>query len=117
MTPFLADENFPHPSFVLLKKNAIDVIHVGLESPTIDDKAVLQLAIERSRILLTLDTDHGELIYRHRVASPPGIVLFRIPRYRTEDLGHELLRLIALNFNFEGLFTVVGQDTVRQRPL
>lgn len=117
MTRFIADENFPHPSFRLLKQNGIDVIHVGIESPTIGDKEVLRLAIERSRILLTLDSDHGDLVYRDHVAAPPGIVLFRLFHYRPDQLGHELLRLIGLDFRFEGLFTVVGQNIIRQRPL
>ncbi len=117
MSGFIADENFPHPSFRFLTQNDIDVIHVGLESPSIDDREVLRLAIESRRVLLTLDSDHGELIYRDRVATPPGIILFRLLQYRPDQLGRELLRMIDLNFNFEGLFTVVGQNSVRQRPL
>lgn len=97
--------------------NEIDVTHIGLESPTIGDREVLRMAIEQSRILLTLDSDHGELVYKDRVAAPPGIVLFRLHQYRPDQLGRELLRLIELNFKFEGLFSVVGQNTVRQRPL
>ncbi len=115
MSSFIADENFPHPSFRLLAVNGIDVIHVGLESLTINDREVLRMAIERGRILLTLDNDYGELVYRDRVATPPGIVLFRLHRYRPDQLGRELFRLLELNFKFEGLFTVVGQNTVRQR--
>lgn len=115
MTRFIADENIPHPSFRFLVTNGIDVIHVGLESPTIDDREVLRMAIEQNRILLTLDNDHGELLYKDRVATPPGIVLFRLHQYRPDQLGRELFRLLELNFKFEGLFTVVGQNTVRQR--
>ena len=117
MSSFIADENFPHPSFRLLTRHRIDVIHVGLESPTIDDRKVLRLAIEKGRILLTLDSDHGDLVFRDRIASPPGIVLFRMVRYRPDQLGRELLLLIELGFGFEGLFTVVGQSIIRQRPL
>lgn len=117
MSRFIADENFPHPSFQFLVMNEIDVIHIGLESPTIVDREVLRMSIERSRILLTLDSDHGELVYKDRVAAPSGIVLFRMPQYRPDQLGRELLRLIELDFKFDGLFSVVGQNTVRQRPL
>ena len=78
MSGFIADENFPHPSFRFLTQNDIDVIHVGLESPSIDDREVLRLAIESRRVLLTLDSDHGELIYRDRVATPAGYNSFSL---------------------------------------
>lgn len=117
MNRFIADENFPHPSFRLLTGNGVDVVHVGIDSPTIDDPSVLRLAVEQSRILLTLDRDHGELVFRHLVAPPPGVVYFRLIKFRPDELGSELLRLIRLDFKFEGFFTVVGRKIVRQRTL
>jgi hypothetical protein len=39
MNRFIADENFPVPSYRVLLQHDIDVVHVGLEEPSIDDKA------------------------------------------------------------------------------
>jgi len=43
MNRFLADENFPFPSFRLLVDKGIDVIHVGIDAPSIDDVSVCRL--------------------------------------------------------------------------
>jgi hypothetical protein len=53
MNKFLADENFPFPSFRLILENGIDIVHVGIEFPSISDKAVIEKASKESRVLIT----------------------------------------------------------------
>ena len=55
-----------------------DVIHVGdvgLQSAT--DEQVMSLALERSRIVVSADTDFGELLARDRLGLPSVILLRR----------------------------------------
>lgn len=117
MSKFLADENFPHPSFRLLVAEGVNVLHVGIDFPSISDNSVIKIASDEQRILLTLDSDHGELIFGRGIEPPPGVIYFRIPRYRPAFLGEMLLDLISKNTRFEGLFTVVMLTSIRQRPL
>lgn len=41
-----------------------DVLAVAEEMPEADDRDILQQAADRERILITNDTDFGELVYR-----------------------------------------------------
>jgi predicted nuclease of predicted toxin-antitoxin system len=61
---FLADENFPVPSVTLLRSNGHDVASIREDSRGASDEAVLRRAVIERRILLTLDRDYGELIFR-----------------------------------------------------
>lgn len=118
MTSFLADENFPHPSYRVLLAAGVDIIHTSFEAPSIDDVSVIQLARSESRVLLTLDRDHGELIYRKQIPAPPGLIYFRLRDYRPDDLGTIVLELLSKGVEFETYFTVVyGADGFRQRPI
>lgn len=117
MSSFIADENFPFPSFRLLVSNGIDVIHVGTDYPSISDINVLQIAKEQNRILLTFDKDHGELIFTGKVSPPHGVVYFRLERYSPDKPGRMLLDLIVSGTEFDGFFTVVKLSGAKKRAL
>src|SRR5688500_15926428 len=117
MTRYIADENFPYPSFEVLVSNGIDIIHVGTHFPSIADHKVIEIAGQENRLLVTLDRDHGELIFTARAAPPPGVIYFRIPQYRPEYLGEVLLGLIHEGIEFNGFFTVVTRYGTRRRAL
>lgn len=114
---WLADENFPYPSFHLLLQHGLDVIHVGTDFPSITDARVLEICREESRILLTFDRDYGDLIFRQKMVPPPGVVYFRIREYTPKTVGIELIDLIAHGLKAEGQFTVVKETGIKQRPL
>lgn len=117
MTRYIADENFPYPSFEFLVSNDVDIIHVGTEFPSIADYEVIRIAGTASRVLITLDRDHGELIFTGTTAPPPGVIYFRIPQYRPTYLGEVLLEMIADGMEFEGFFTVVSPRGTRRRTI
>lgn len=117
MTAYLADENFPHPSYHVLVAAGLDIRHVSFESPSISDVSVIRLARLDNRVLLTLDRDHGKLIFRSQVPAPAGVVYFRIVDYRPSDLGPVLLDLLSKGVELDGYFTVVDSGGFRQRPL
>lgn len=52
---FLADENFPVPSYLYLLENGYDIKHIGIINASISDEEVIILAIQEERILLTFD--------------------------------------------------------------
>ena len=117
MNRFIADENFPIPSYRILLQHDIDVVHVGLEEPSIDDKSVLKLAVTQDRILLTFDRDHGKIIFTGDTPIPRGIVYFRLRHYLSDEPGKILLKLIHSDETFDGFLTVVTLSGSRKRAL
>ena len=117
MNRFLADENFPLPSFRVLLHHGVDVIHVGLEYPSIDDESVLELAVKHDRILLTFDRDHGRLVFAGDSALPRGIVYFRLRRYLPDEPGKILVNIIESGENFDGFLTLISLSGSRKRAL
>ena len=84
---------------------------------SVDDETVLNVAKHEDRILLTLDRDHGELIFTRRIQAPRGVVYFRMQDYRPTELGESLMAMIIDGFIFDGYFTVITSKGLRQRRL
>ena len=115
---FLANENFPLPSVRLLREASYDLASVTEDSPGIEDSQVLTRAADEQRVILTFDRDYGELIYRLRLPSPTGVIYLRFRPHTPEEPAVLLLNLFQTEgLEFEGLFTVVDRDQIRQRPL
>lgn len=73
----LADENIAAPLVQALRQAGHDVTYVAELAPGIADEAVLSLARQQGRLLLTEDKDFGELVFRLK-RHPPGIILLRL---------------------------------------
>ena len=52
---FLANENFPLDSTLYLKSIGLDIRAVGVDSPGISDKEIIDLAEREGRTILTFD--------------------------------------------------------------
>ncbi len=114
----LADENVPHASVLILREAGHDIKAVTDAKPGASDREVLDLAVAEGRILLTFDRDFGALIYRAAVAAPVGVVLFRFVPATPEEPAQVLLELVNRpELEFEGKFTVIDRERVRQRPM
>lgn len=115
---FLTNENFPLPSVRLLREAGYELASVTENSPGIEDSQVLTRATDEKLIILTFDRDYGELIYRLRLPSPTGIIYLRFRPHTPEEPAVLLLNLLQTGgLRFEGQFTVVDRDRIRQRPL
>jgi predicted nuclease of predicted toxin-antitoxin system len=64
MPAFLADECFSGLILRALQAAGFDVVRSIDIMPGADDRAVLELAVREGRVLLTEDTDFGELTMR-----------------------------------------------------
>jgi predicted nuclease of predicted toxin-antitoxin system len=114
----LANENFPLLSVKLIRQAGDDIASITEDSPGIEDIEVLTRAVNEQRIILTLDRNYGELIYRLRKPSPRGVIYFRFrPRSPEEPAAIWLNLSQTEGLKFEGRFTVVERDQIRQRPL
>jgi len=114
---FLADENFPRPAVQALREAGFDVLWIAQTSPGAADDEVLALCVSTSRTLLTFDKDFGELAFRRRLASPCGIVLFRITPQSPEEVASLALSAIQSQQSWAGHFSVVTRQRIRMRSL
>lgn len=115
---FLANENFPLASVLRLREAGHDITSVVEISAGMKDVIVLDRAAREERILLTFDRDYGELIYRRKLPPPSGVIYLRFAPATPEEpfaMISALCRLAGLRF--EGRYTVVDRQRVRQRPL
>ncbi len=113
---FLANENFPFPSLLLLRKAGFEVISVSESFPGISDPIVIEKALALKATILTFDKDYGELIFKYQRRTPPSVVFFRFKGEHPEVAGEILINLMdSHEFVLENNFTVVERDSVRQR--
>jgi predicted nuclease of predicted toxin-antitoxin system len=115
---FLANENFPKASILILREKAITVISVTDEMKGAKDTSVLQRANKENAIILTFDRDYGELIYKNKLISVAGVVCYRLE----DDLPHEAAEILLdlldnPDIKLFGFYTVVERDKIRQRRL
>jgi len=105
---FLANENFPCPSTKILRKNGFIIKSIQEDSPGISDPEVMQIAIELNLIILTFDSDYGELIFKYAKDNPPGVVYFREKGNHPEFAALSLISVLAnRDIVLPGAFTVI----------
>ena len=114
---FVANENIPLSSVRQIRAAGHDVLSIAESASSITDAEVLGWAVQEAAIVLTFDRDYGELIYRHQMPTPPGLVYFRFQPIMPDEPAIQLLELPASVETLEGMFTVVERAQVRQRPL
>ena len=118
MSRLLADENIPQPAVDALRAAGHDVHAVQEGSPGASDEEVLAAARAQSRILLTFDLDMGQLVFERRLGVPAGVILFRdVPPTLADTVQLIVALLDRPDLTFDGQFTVVTAERIRQRPL
>lgn len=112
---FLADENVPRDIVEALRHEGHDVAWIRADSPERDDQQVLDRASAEQRVLVTADTDFGELIFRLR-RTGSGVILLRL-RGTPREQADLVSTVIPTRDDWSSLFAVVTDDRVRVRPL
>jgi predicted nuclease of predicted toxin-antitoxin system len=115
---FLANENFPAASVQHLRQSGHDVLYVSENFPSVEDEVVLRWARDEQRFMLTFDRDYGELIFKHQLPVPLGVIYLRFDPATPLEPAEMLLRLLQLPaMEWSGRFTVLTRDQIRQRHL
>lgn len=113
---FLANENFPRPSIILLRQNGFTIKSIQEEFPGISDDLVINMASEMNLIILTFDSDYGELIFKYSINNPPAVVYFRDKGSDPLFAGNLLLSILSKHeIVLLNSFTVVEEKNIRQR--
>ncbi len=112
----VADENIPAPVVEALRAAGHEVTYISEVAPTIDDDAVLALALGSGAVLVTADKDFGELVYLRRLATA-GVVLLRLGDVPDEEQARIVTALLdGHQTELISAFTVVTPARVRIRP-
>ena len=86
------------------------------DSPGISDPDVIEIALNSNLIILTFDSDYGELIFKYAKDNPPSVVYFREKGNQPEFAALSLISLLAnKNIKLLGAFTVIEANNIRQR--
>ncbi|MCP9237947.1 DUF5615 family PIN-like protein [Lewinella sp. JB7] len=114
----IADENFPVPSYKYLRKEGFDITHIADSGYTsIKDEAVIELSVKQGRIIVTFDSDFGELIFKAGF-KPIGVIFFRWKSFRPIDPGKYLGKLLKEGeIAFTNMLTVIDDQKIRQRKI
>lgn len=89
----LADENVDGAVVERLRGEGYDVAYVADLDRGITDENVVTWARDAGRVLLTEDTDFGELVVHHGYESP-GVVLARLGGLSLPRKGEEISRAL-----------------------
>jgi predicted nuclease of predicted toxin-antitoxin system len=116
---FLVDASLSPTVVGSLRDAGHDAVHVGDILPlTAPDDIVFDAAVEQQRVIVTADTDFGEILAR-RQATIPSVVLFRAPGGRPSDRAQLLLDHlpdVAQELS-DGAIVVFQETRLRVRPL
>lgn len=118
MISFIADEHIPFASIRLLREAGYKVVSVSEEHASMPDVEILRFADQENLVIITNDSDFGDLIFRDKVEFRSGVIYFRLNRFRPEEMAHLIIgntREHAAEFGRR--FTSISRTKFRQRPL
>jgi predicted nuclease of predicted toxin-antitoxin system len=112
---FLADAGVERPVVEHLRKEGYTIYYVGEMQPGLSDDMVLDLSNQVGAVLLTLDKDFGELVFRQaRITA--GVVLIRLFGLSPLEKANVVADVIELHASeIAGSFTVITRSAVRIR--
>jgi len=117
---FLLDENQSPRIAEVLAEAGHDVIHVrDIGRRASPDEQVLDAAREADRVVISADTDFGELLAASNAAGPSILLLRRQEQRR----AHEIAALILVNLDDvvadlqSGAVVVIDDERIRIRSL
>lgn len=113
----LADENFPGFAVRFLRGLGHSVEWIAETAPGASDVGVLEMAIRRPAVILTLDKDLGELAVRSGLPESCGVILMRVAESSPEHFLARLAAAFSQEIPWKGHVTVIGRDRIRTRPV
>ena len=110
----LLDENIGLRAYYELKNRGYHVQSVLTERRGIPDEEVMRIAMERDKIIVTMDKDFG---YLAQAYNPPGVVILRLKDPRIPNRIRAILRALNLGDKLYGHVTIVTETRIRKRPI
>jgi predicted nuclease of predicted toxin-antitoxin system len=118
MREFLANENVSRSAVELLRSHGHDVKWIAEDHPSIKDELVLLQASAENRIIITFDSDYGELIFAKGMTAPLGVIYLRLRGRDKAETARLILAYLAISDDaFDNRFTVLTRDGSRFKLL
>ena len=112
-----ADENISRNVVERLRTDGHDVIWVSQSAPGLPDARVLEMAQNAGLILLTEDTDFGELVIRRRLPAD-AVVLLELDKLSNQAEADRVSEVLAKHGSaVSGNLVIVQPARLRIRPL
>jgi predicted nuclease of predicted toxin-antitoxin system len=113
---FLVDVNVGVAVADNLRDSGHDVVFAGDLDWCMPDTDVLSVAHQEQRIILTMDTDFGELVY-HSQQQHAGVLLLRMPGANREEKIRIVQQIVSrYGDQLPSHFCVYRQGRLRIRP-
>jgi len=117
MIKLIADVNVEKPIVDFLKEKKYDILWVSDYDRSLKDVELIQLANEENRILITNDTDFGELVFNQNKITT-GIILIRIKDQNVKKKLNSLKKtLLLFEQKLENNFVVITEKRIRLKSL
>lgn len=106
---FIADENLGIKVPDYLKNLGFEIVSVTQIARGDPDKKILEMANKQGRILITLDKDFGELVFKEKLIHS-GVILLRLKDESVDNKKIVLLKALRSKRSFQGKFTVIKDN-------
>jgi predicted nuclease of predicted toxin-antitoxin system len=114
---YLLDENIPYNTIKDLRDKGLTIKSVYEIMPGSEDNTILEFAFQEKLVLITMDKDFGELIFKLKLSSF-GVILCRIVPETQEHLTTILHQyLTQTNVNPSNKFVIIRENRIREVPL
>jgi predicted nuclease of predicted toxin-antitoxin system len=113
----LANENIPADAIRLLQLRGHDVAWVRTDAPGTPDAENLLRSVAEQRVMITLDKDFGELVFRMGQEASCGVVLFRMRPQSPGLVAERIADVLASRDDWRGFFSVADERHVRMVAL
>lgn len=111
----LADENIEREFIEALRTSGFDIISVAESFVGSSDDEILEIAKSKNAVILTYDTDFGELVFRFSLQSH-GVILLRLHGLSLQEKTDKAISAIRDHeTELENAFTVISEYSVRIR--
>lgn len=115
MLKLLLDENIGHLAAFELREQGHDVKTILEVSPGLDDEAVLALAKEDARVLITSDRDFGRLIFVNS-KKHVGVIYLRLKKESPENIVRAITEVLRqYDGKIRHSFITVSEADIRIR--
>jgi predicted nuclease of predicted toxin-antitoxin system len=95
-----------------LRSKGIDIIPIKELISGVSDEAVLEAANKQNRILITFDSDFGELVFRQKLGAR-GVILLKFAPKSTQQVVDTTLNVLKTQAKIEGHFLIVKEKKIR----
>jgi predicted nuclease of predicted toxin-antitoxin system len=109
---FLMDTCVPREAVETLRSSGYDVVWLLEGESDPGDDAILQMALEQGRVLVTSDKDFGELAVRRRMSHGP---IIRLRRIRIGNAGKRLVDFLGSSGSLLELDVLIVLEPGRYR--